>query len=179
MLRTIENDGDYQDFYIGGSISAKLLGKSLVLKATPQMWFENTTGIYSDKANYLSLTVSGTYYMGPLYFQASYSSASRVLVQYSLNAVSIKRQPSYRVKIGLKAGNFNLSVSAVNIFRKNWIAETSTLTSKWFDQYTTEYGATSHRFVAVTASYTFGFGNKIKRGDEIQNQENGSSAIIK
>lgn len=179
MLRTIENDGDYQDFYIGGSISAKLLGKSLVLKATPQMWFENTTGIYSDKANYLSLTVSGTYYMGPLYFQASYSSASRGLVQYSLNAVSLKRQPSYRVKIGLKAGNCNLSVSAVNIFRKSWVEETSSLTSRWFDQYTTEYGATSHRFVAVTASYTFGFGKKIKRGDEVQNQESGSSAIMK
>lgn len=179
MLRTLENDGDYQDFYIGGSISAKLLNKSLVLKATPQMWFENTTGIYSDRANYLSLSVSGTYYIDNLYFQISYSSASRALVQYSLNAVSLKRQPIYRLKLGWKKGNWNLAASAVNIFRKNWISETSSLTSKWFDQYTTEYGSTSHQFVSLTASYTFGFGKKVRRGDEIQTQDSGSSAIIK
>ena len=179
MLRSLENNGDYQDFYIGGSLSAKLFNKSFVLKATPQMWFEKTTGIYSDKANYLSLTVSGTYYMGNLYFQASYSSASRGLVQYSLNAVSLKRKPSYRFKIGWKAGNWNLFASAVNIFRKSWVYESASLESRWFDQYTTEYGATSHQFVSLTASYTFGFGKKVKRSDEVQSQEGGSSAIMK
>lgn len=32
MLRSLENNGDYQDFYIGGSISVKLLNRKLVLK---------------------------------------------------------------------------------------------------------------------------------------------------
>lgn len=179
MLRSLENNGDYQDFYVGASISAKLLNRTLVLKATPKMWFEKTTGIYSDKANYFALSVSGTYYLGNLYFQAYYSSSSRCLVQYSLNAVSLKRKPYYSFKIGWSNGKWNFTASAVNIFRKNWVAETSSLNSKWFDQYTTEYGATSHQFVSLTASYTLGFGKKVRRGDEIQNQGSGSSAIMK
>ena len=179
MLRSLENNGDYQDFYVGGSVSAKLFERSLVLSATPRMWFEKSTGIYSDRANYLSLSASATYYLGNLYFQAYYSSASRGLVQYSLNAISLKRKPYYSFKVGWSNGKLNLTATAVNIFRKNWIAETSSLTSKWFDQYTTEYGATSHQFVSLTASYTFGFGKKVKRGDEVQNQESGSSAIMK
>lgn len=179
MLRLLENNGDYQDFYIGGSVSTKLFDRRLVLQASPKMWFEKTTGVYSDKANYLSLSASATYYLGNFYFQAYYSSASRGLVQYSLNATSLKRKPYYSFKIGWSNGKWNLTATAVNIFRKNWIAETSSLQSKWFDQYTTEYGATSHQFVSVTASYTFGFGKKVKRGDEVQNQESGSSAIMK
>lgn len=100
-------------------------------------------------------------------------------MQYSLNAISLKRRPSYQFKVGWSNGKWNLTASAVNIFRKNWIAETSSLQSKWFDQYTTEYGATSHQFVSLTASYTFSFGKKIRRGDEIQSQGGGNSAIIK
>lgn len=179
MLRSLENNGDYQDFYIGGSVSAKLFDRNLVLQASPKMRFEKTTGIYSDRANYLSLSVSATYYLGNCYFQAYYSSASRGLVQYSLNAISLKRKPYYSFKIGWRNGKWNLTATAVNIFRKNWVAETSSLRSKWFDQYTTDYSATSHQFVSLTASYTFGFGKKVKRGDEVQNQESGSSAIMK
>lgn len=179
MLRSLENNGDYQDFYIGGSVSAKLFDRNLVLQATPKMWLEKTTGVYSDKANYLSLSASATYYLGNFYFRAYYSSASRGLVQYSLNAISLKRKPYYSFKIGWSNGKWNLTATAVNIFRKNWVAETSSLQSKWFDQYTTEYSATSHQFVSLTASYTFGFGKKVKRGDEVQNQESGSSAIMK
>lgn len=179
MLRSLENNGDYQDFYIGGSVSAKLFDRNLVLQASPKMWFEKTTGVYSDKANYISLSASATYYLGNCYFQAYYSSASRGLVQYSLNAISLKRKPYYSFKIGWRNGKWNLTATAVNIFRKNWVAETSSLQSKWFDQYTTDYSATSHQFVSLTASYTFGFGKKVKRGDEVQNQESGSSAIMK
>ncbi|MCM1356351.1 MAG: hypothetical protein NC212_08110 [Staphylococcus sp.] len=179
MLRSLENNGDYQDFYIGGSVSAKLFGRSLVLKASPKMWFEKTTGIYSDKADYLSLSASATCYFGDFYFQTYYSSASRGLVQYSLTSTSLKRKPYYSFKIGWSNGKWNLTATAANIFRKNWVAETSSLKSQWFDQYTTDYSAASHQFVSLTASYTFGFGKKVRRGDEVQNQDGGNSAIMK
>lgn len=179
MLRSLENNGDYQDLHVGASFSAKLLDRRLVLKATPDLWFEKTTGVYSDKANYLSWNISGTYYLGDFYFQAYYSSGDRGLAQYSLNAISLKRPSYYHFKLGWSNGKWNITANAVNIFRKNWIAETSSLKSRWFDQYTTEYGATSHQFVSLTASYTFGFGKKVRRGDEVQNQDGGSSAIMK
>lgn len=179
MLRSLENNGDYQDLYIGASFTAKLLNHSLVLKATPQMWFEKLTGLYSDRINYLSLSLNATYYIGRFYFSAYYATAHKALVQYSLDAISVKRRPTYQFKIGWSNGKWNLSASAVNIFRRDWISSTSSLNSRWFDQYSTDYSANSHQFVSLTASYTFGFGKKVKRGDEIQTMDAGGSAIMK
>lgn len=179
MLRSLENNGDYQDIYLGGSFSAKLFNRSLVFKVIPKMWFEKTTGLYSDNINYLNVTLNATYYLGKVSFSAYYSSAHRTLVQYSLDAMSIKRRPTYRFKIGWSNGKWNLSASAINIFRRSWITSTSSLDSRWFDQYSTDYNADSHQFVSLTASYTFGFGKKVKRGDEIQTMDAGGSAIMK
>lgn len=179
MLRTLENNGDYQDMYLGASFTAKLLNHSLVLKATPQMWFEKLTGLYSDRINYLSLSLNATYYIGRFYLSAYYSTAHRALAQYSLDATSIKQRPTYQFKIGWSNGNWNLSASAVNIFRRDWISSTSSLNSRWFDQYSTDYSADNHQFVSLTVNYTFGFGKKVKRGDEVQTMDTGGSAIMK
>lgn len=179
MLRTLENDGDYQDFYIGATFSAKLLNRSLVLKATPKLWFEKITGIYSDRANYPQLSLNATYYLNNFYFSGYLSTSSRGLVQYSLTETSMKQKPTYQVKIGWSSGPWNLSASAVNIFRSNWVTATSSLRSRWFDQYSTIYSAASHQFVSIKANYTFGFGKKVRRGDEIQTMDAAGSAIMK
>lgn len=179
MLRALENNGDFQDIYIGASFTAKLLNRALVLRATPQLWIEKITGMYSASNNFLSLSLSASYYIGKFYVSAYYSPASKELVSQSLTSTYVKRKSSYQLKVGWSNGSWNFTAAAVNIFRSNWISETSGLQSKWFDQYTTEYGAGSHQFVSLTASYTFGFGKKVRRGDEVQTMGAGSSAIMK
>lgn len=179
MLRDLENNGYYQNIYLGASFTAKLLRNSLVLRATPQMWFEKVSGIYADTNNYLSLSLNATYYIGKFYLSAYYSLAFRELVSQSMTATSVKRKSAYQLKIGWSNGAWNFTAAAVNIFRRNWVEGTSRLTSQWFDQYATEYGAGSHQFVSFTASYTFGFGKKVRRGDEVQTMGAGSSAILK
>ena len=179
MLRDLENNGYYQNIYLGASFTAKMLRNSLALRATPQMWFEKVSGIYADTNNYLSLSLNATYYIGKFYLSAYYSPAFRELVSQSMTATSVKRKSAYQLKIGWSNGAWNFTAAAVNIFRRNWVEETSRLTSQWFDQYTTEYGAGSHQFVSLTASYTFGFGKKVRRGDEVQTMGAGSSAIMK
>ncbi len=179
MIRNLGNNGYYQNLYLGASFTAKLLRNSLVLRATPQMRFDKVSGIYADSNNYLSLSLNATYYVGKFYLSAYYSPAFRELVSQSMTATSVKRKSAYQLKIGWSNGAWNFTAAAVNIFRRNWVEETSRLTSQWFDQYTTEYGAGSHQFVSLTASYTFGFGKKVRRGDEVQTMGAGSSAIMK
>lgn len=179
MIRNLGNNGYYQNLYLGASFTAKLLRNSLVLRATPQMRFDKVSGIYADSNNYLSLSLNATYYIGKFYLSVYYSPAFRELMSQSLTATSVRRKSAYQLKIGWSNGAWNFTASAVNIFRRNWIEETSRLTSQWFDQYTTEYGAGSHQFVSLTASYTFGFGKKVRRGDEVQTMGAGSSAIMK
>lgn len=179
MLRSYENNGDYQDIYVGGTFTAKLLGGSLVAKVSPRIWFERVTGLYADTNNYLSLYLSATYYLGGFYFSGYYSPAQRMLVQYSPDATSSKSRSYYMLKVGWSNSRWNCSVAAINIFRGDWRESNKSLTSRWFDQYSTVYSANSHQFVSITASYTFGFGKKVKRGDEVQTMEGGNSAILK
>ena len=83
------------------------------------------------------------------------------------------------MQVGWSNGKWNVSASAINIFRKDWLAETSWLNSQWFDQTTRTYSADSHQLVSLKASYTFSFGKKIRQGDELQDAGSSSSAIMK
>lgn len=179
MLRTIINSGDCQNFDIGISLTTRLLNRSLVLQLQPRMWFSKLTGIYSDTYNYLMVSASATYYLKSFYASLYYSTADRGLVQYSLHDTFSRGKSSYQLKLGWRNKNWNISVVAVNIFRKNWVYQTSYLNSKYFDQYNTVYNSNSHQFVNITASYTFGFGKKVQRGDEVHTVTSSESAIMK
>lgn len=179
MLRSIINSGDCQNFDLGISTTARLLNRSLVLQLQPRMWFSKLTGIYSDTYNYLMVSASVTYYLKSFYATLYYSTPKRGLTQYSLNDNFFRGKSSYQLKLGWRNKYCNISVAAVNIFRKNWIDQTSRLNSQYFDQYNTVYNSNSHQFVNITASYTFGFGKKVQRGDEVQTIGAGNSAIMK
>lgn len=179
MLRSIVNSGDCQNFDVGISFTARLFNRSLVLQLQPRMWFSKLTGIYSDTYNYLMVSASATYYLKSFYASLYYSTADRGLVQYSLHDTFSRGKSSYQLKLGWRNKNWNISVAAVNIFRKNWVYQTSYLNSKYFDQYNTVCNSNSHQFVNITASYTFGFGKKVQRGDEVQTLTSSGSAIMK
>lgn len=179
MLRSILNSGDCQNFDLGISATARLLNRSLVLQVQPRMWFGKLTGMYSDTYNYLMVSASATYYLKSFYATLYYSTADRGLVQYSLNDTFYRGKSTYQLKIGWRHRHWNISVAAVNIFRRNWVDQTSYLKSQYFDQYNTVYNSSSHQYVNLTASYTFGFGKKIKRGNEVQTIISSGSAIMK
>ena len=179
MLRSIVNSGDCQNFDFGVSLTARLLNRSLVLQAQPRMWLTRLTGIYSDSYNHFSLTASATYYFKSFYAMLYYSTAEKGLVQYSLNYTFFTGHPSYNFRLGWRNSKWNISVSAINIFRRDWIDQTSRLTSRYFDQYSIRYSAGSHQNVKLTVNYIFGFGKKIRRGNEVQAVTSSGSAIMK
>lgn len=179
MLRSVINSGDCQNFDLGVSLTARLLNRSLILQLHPRMWFNRLTGIYSESYNYLMFSASATYYLKSFYASLYYSTADRGLTQYSLNDTFYRGKSTYQLKLGWRNNNWNISVAAVNIFRKSWIDQTSHLNSKYFDQYNTVYNSNSHQFINITASYTFGFGKKIQRGDEVKTVTSSGSAIMK
>lgn len=178
MLRSIVNDGDCQNVDLGISLTARLFNRSLVLQLQPRMWFSQLTGTYSDTHNYLMVSASATYYLKSFYASLYYSTADRGLIQYSLHDTFYRSKSAYQLKLGWRNKNWNISVAAVNIFRKNWVDQTSYLNSKYFSQYNTVYNSGSHQFVNITASYTFGFGKKINRGNEVQTVTSSGSAIM-
>lgn len=66
----------------------------------------------------------------------------------------------------------------VPAFRWNWNAGTSETTSQSYDVSKTFYNVSYHCYVLVSATYTFGFGKKIQRGNEASQQMGTSSSIL-
>lgn len=179
MLRTLEDVGDYDMLNVGVSASLKLFNRSLVLTARPRLVFENLTGPYSQHIVNPRVTVSASYYLKNWYATLYYSSAGKGLLEDDSYAICSRGKDYYSLKLGWSNGKWNVSASAINIFRRNWLNQTAWINSRWYDATTKSYSAASHQFINITASYTFNFGKKIKHGDELQNSGGSSSAIMK
>ncbi|MCH5311996.1 MAG: hypothetical protein J1E57_08605 [Prevotella sp.] len=179
MLRSLENGGDYQELYVGSSVSLKLFDRSLILNVNPEVVFQKQTGRYADTNTFPMVNVSATYYLKNFYFSAYYLWYSKTMLRRGLDMTHAQGKDYYSMQAGWSNGKWNISASAINIFRKNWLADTSWLNSQWFDQTTQTYSANSHQFVSLSASYIFSFGKKIRQGDELQNSSSSSSAIMK
>ena len=179
MLRTLEDVGDYDFMNFGISASLKLFDRSLVLNARPRLTYENLTGIYAQHIVSPRVTLSASYYLKNWYATIYYSSAGEGLLEDDSYAIRSRSKDYYSLKIGWSNGKWNVSASAINIFRRNWLEKTAWIDSRWYDGTTKSYSVPSHQFINITASYTFNFGKKIRQGDELQNSGGSSSAIMK
>jgi hypothetical protein len=178
IVRNLENNGNYQDYYVGASFTAKLLNRKLVLQASPRMWFERATGIYKESNNYLAFNASAAYYLGKFYASAYYRKGVKELLSCDRYNTTEQNPDQYRFLVGWSNGKWNCNVEAENIFRGDWRRLESSVESKYFRQYTTTYDASRHRHIGVTISYTFNFGKKIRRDDEVEASKSGTSAIM-
>lgn len=179
MLRTLQDVGDYDMLNFGVSASLKLFNRSLILTARPRIIYENLTGMYAQHIVNPQITVSASYYLKNWYATLYYISAGKELLENNSYSICSRSKDYYSLKLGWSNGKWNVSAQAVNIFRRNWLNQTSWIDSRWYDATTKTYSASSHQFINITASYTFNFGKKIQRGDELQNSGGSSSAIMK
>lgn len=179
MLRTLQDVGDYDLLNVGVSGSLKLFDRSLVLTAQPYLIYENLTGLYSQHIVNPRVTLSATYYLKNCYATLYYRTGSKGMLEDDMNAICARKKDYYSLKIGWANGKWNISATANNIFRHNWLEKTAWINSQLYASTTRTYSASSHQFINITASYTFNFGKKIKQGDELQNSSSSSSAIMK
>lgn len=179
MLRTLEDVGHYDFMNFGISVSLKLFNRSLVLSARPRFTYENLTGIYAQHIISPRVTLSATYYLKNWYATLYYNSAAKGFLEDDSYAICSRNKDYYSLKVGWSNGKWNVSAQAINIFRRNWLDNTSWIDSQWYDSTIKSYSASSHQFINITASYTFNFGRKIRHGDELQNSGGSSSAIMK
>lgn len=94
------------------------------------------------------------------------------------NGLWTKREKIYCANIGWGNSVWNFSLMASNPFTWSWKSSQSDMSSRYFDRHQTDYGLDSHCYVGVSATYVFGFGKKVKRGDEVSRQTGANSAIL-
>jgi len=96
-----------------------------------------------------------------------------------INGIWTKRKPIYCANIGWGNPTWNVYILISNPFTWSWKKSRSMSTSRYFDSSQTSYGADSHCYVRLSATFVFGFGKEIKRGEEASRQSGAGSAILK
>ena len=177
LLRTFETDGDYNRTQIGMSFNYKLLNGNLQLAASPSISIYRMTGLFDIKRSPFTCNASVTYYLVNFYFQASYQ--TRNLTVQGNRGVIYKDRDFYQILAGWSRANWNIRVSAMNLFRNDWLCATNTLSTPLYSETRFVDGNNFHRRLNLSVTYTFGYGKKVQRGNEVGEQSGASSAIMK
>lgn len=74
---------------------------------------------------------------------------------------------------------WNIRLSCVNLPRWNWRSTLQTMKSEYYTFRRWTSNASSHAFVQLSATYTFGFGKKVNQSDDITRKGGASSGILK
>lgn len=91
-----------------------------------------------------------------------------------------QRSPSrYQIQLGYGNGAWRASATADNFLRTSWETNHQTLTSQYYQFDRREYGTNQHMRFQFSVTYTFGYGKKIQRGDEVSGVGAAGSAILK
>lgn len=177
LLRTYVNNGDYLNGDIGVAVNWKLLGGNLQLYANPKLSFYKSTGIYSRSCTPFSAALQASYYLGNYYFQAYYESAGKSI--YTSSPRINKDRNYHSVTVGWANSDWNVRLTAANFFNKGWDCATNITESPYYSETQTIIGTSVHPRLNITATYTFGYGKKVQRGNEVGEQSGASSAILK
>lgn len=177
VLSTMINNGDFYDYTIGASVSVNLLNGNLQVQLSPEQTFYKSTGLYGRTYNPFNFNVYATYYIGSLYFTGYYNIGRRSLGQHTVN---VFRERNYHsLTAGWGNSSWNVSLTASNFFNRGWKTSTSDFVSDIYSRHNINNGIANHAAVNLSVVYTFGYGKKIRRGDEVGAQTGASSAILK
>lgn len=177
LIRNYHNSGNYIKEEIGLAANWKLLGGKLQLYASPKQSFYKSTGIYNKSYNPFTITAQATYYLNSFYFQAYYQSPGKQM--FTSSPQIYKDRNFHSLTVGWANSDWNVRVMAANFFNKGWNSADIVTESPLYTEYRDNIGTSSHFRINITATYTFGYGKKVQRGNEVGEQSGANSAIIK
>ena len=177
LIRNYHNSGNYIKEEIGLAANWKLLGGKLQLYASPKQSFYKSTGIYNKSYNPFTITAQATYYLNSFYFQAYYQSSGKQM--FTSSPQIYKDRNFHSLTVGWANSDWNVRVMAANFFNKGWNSADIVTESPLYTEYRENIGTSSHFRINITATYTFGYGKKVQRGNEVGEQSGANSAIIK
>ncbi len=176
MIRSYFSNGWHQSLYTGIDASLNLLGSHIRLNGSCSYIYSKIHGAMDRSIGFFSPNFSVSGYYGACFFGASYKFKSHSV--WNNEFLSIPQD--YYFYAGFAKGDFNLSLMLSDIFT------TRALTKYWVK--TPYYYSTAEEVrpntvytqsVSINMTYTFGYGKKISRGNEIDASTSGASAILK
>ncbi len=177
LIRTWINDGDYLSGTMGLAFNWKLLNGYLQIYANPEIKFNKITGSSPLCYNPFKLSAQAVYYLRQFYFKAYYETPQKG-VRFNTNTV-YKNRNFYSITAGWSHSDWNISLTAYNFLNKGWTTSTWECDTPLYSEVRTNYGNYYHPRINLSATYTFGYGKKVQRGNEVGEQAGANSAIMK
>ncbi len=177
ILRQYENDGNHYRTQIGIAVTANLLNDNLQLQFMPSQFFYKSTGYYSMDYNPFAFSCSAIYYVDNFYFSGFYEMKNRTL--WSNSGTIYKDRSQLQFSAGWSKSDLNFRIGISNPFRTSWAASSKEFATPIYREYITSYSTTSHFNLNFSVTYTLGYGKKVSRNNEVEEQATHSSAILK
>ena len=83
-----------------------------------------------------------------------------------MNGIWQKSKNDWYITVGWSNSNWNVRADLIDFSRWNWKSATQEMHSKYYDTFQQFYDGQSHALIQLSATYTFGFGKKVKRDNE-------------
>lgn len=174
-----------QSYHNNGDTYFATLGINAVYKPVSSLLFQLAAGYQPEKVTgriHRSIhpihgRLTASYYVGNFFVSLTGGLGGRSLASDSGMLYHIK--PFYVLRGGWSDGNWNVQIRANNIFNNSWKANRTELVTPLYSQYADYRDGQYHRELTVSVSYTFDYGKKVERGDEIGAEERNNSAILK
>ncbi len=180
LIRTIRQPiGSFSHYNYGISVSTNHLDGKLYLSGRLEQLLVRNGTPYNTDHSCISCYLQALYYFGNFNFAISYHSENATDNYNSMSGIWTKNKDAFILQAGWSNSSWNIRLTAQNLQRWNWRSAYDTMKSDCYSIDKWVSNASSHAFVQLSATYTFGFGKKINRGNDISRQAGASSGILK
>lgn len=178
LLRSYTNSGNYAKSELGITALYRPMNGKLQISVSPRQSFYKSTGIYARSYNQFSVSANITYYLNNIYVQGYYQSPQKSMLPTSPQIH--KDHNFHSLTVGWANSDWNVRFMAANIFNRGWHCSQTILSTPLYTEHKYIVGNSLHPRINITATYTFCYGKRINKGNEIGEQYSGTaSAILK
>lgn len=175
MLNSLENYGYLATLNYGVNGTLRLFNNSLVINGMISGSTVTRHGNHNDyKGTNLAFNMNATYYWKDFYCQVYYQYRNKDTQVES----SYETPQYYLLALGWSNGNLNVNVNITNPFNSKWKSWSPTQISGNYRAYIQNYDAAYHRDFNIRVSYSFSYGKRINRGNEVGATSGAESAIL-
>lgn len=179
ILRTVQQPmGKFVEGRYGINGTARLLDGNLQINGQLAHYIARNEEPFNWTKSHLNWYLQAFYYLNQWHFGIQYQSNMSSAGNFT-NGVWENSKNAYTAIVGWGNSSWNFQAQIANPFRWNWRSGSSAMKSENYDFVQTVYNPNNHCFIYVAATYTFGFGKKIKVGNEASQMSGAGNAILK
>lgn len=176
IILTYRNRGDFTRMQVGVNATMKLLDNKLTFQIRPALNHYSSTGDIEEEYTPFSCSLYGQYYWNDFRISAYYATRNPTINQ--LTGGYNTNRSNYQIQVGWSNGSWNVGLSVNNFFRYRYDDGWETINTPLYSKKVISYSSNTHAYMMLSAIYIFGYGKKIKRGNEIEVMESVGTAIM-